>query len=68
MYPPNLYKGTVWMGGGEGKLLYIGAQDQYYTFTMFDAQALWALKWITSGTKLTSKSTMEQDIQLWTTR
>ncbi len=37
LYPLGLYKGVVWeknMG-----LFYLGMQDQYYTFNMFDAQA-----------------------------
>ena len=38
LYPPSLYKGTVWLNGGNNKVLYVGAQDQYYTYTMFDVQ------------------------------
>ena len=30
--------------GGNNKLLYCGAQDQYYTYTMFDVCALWIVK------------------------
>ena len=33
----NLYKGVVW--AGNPKLFYLGMQDQWYTFNMFDAQA-----------------------------
>ncbi len=40
LYPPNLYKGIFWWGNP--KLMYIGMQDQYYTFNMFDAQAWYA--------------------------
>ena len=46
VYPPNLYKGTVWVQGGNDKLLYLGTQDQYYASTMFDVQALWACHYI----------------------
>ena len=42
LYPDNLYKGTLWLGGGNNKVFYLGTQDQYYTYTMFDAQARWA--------------------------
>ena len=39
-YPEGLYKGLVWLNGGDNKLLYSGVQDQYYTFTMFDVFGL----------------------------
>ena len=37
MHPPHIYKGVVWIDNP--KLMYIGMQDQFYTFNMFDAQA-----------------------------
>ena len=36
----DLYKGIVWVGNP--KLFYLGMQDQWYTFNMFDAQAWYA--------------------------
>ena len=45
-YYPNLYKGILWAHGGNNKLLYLGMQNQLYTLNMFDAQALWAVKYI----------------------
>lgn len=36
----DLYKGVVW--ARNPKLFYIGMQDQWYTFNMFDAQAWYA--------------------------
>ena len=36
----NLYKGVVWVDNP--KLFYLGMQDQWYTFSMFDAQAWYA--------------------------
>ncbi len=36
----DLYKGVAWVHNP--KLLYIGMQDQWFTFNMFDAQAWWA--------------------------
>lgn len=36
-FPAGLYKGVVWHKNN--KLLYVGAQHQLYTFTLFDAQA-----------------------------
>ena len=45
LYPPNLYKGIIFSpeghNGGNNKMLYIGTQDQYYTYTMFDVEVLW---------------------------
>ena len=46
LYPSDLYKGSLWLKGGNNKLFYMGAQDQYYTFTMFDVQALWICKYV----------------------
>src|SRR5690606_25493581 len=40
LYPDNLYKGVVF--NDLPKLIYLGMQDQYYTFNMFDAQAWFA--------------------------
>src|SRR5262245_59949915 len=40
LYPLGLYRGVVWQNNP--KLFYIGMQDQYYTFNMFDAQAWYA--------------------------
>ena len=65
LYPPNLYKGTVWMNGGGGKLLYLGMQDQYYTFTMFDVQALWACRYITGMLEVPTADEMLKDVQKW---
>ena len=44
MYPNNLYKGTLWVNGGNNKVFYIGVQNQYYSYNMFDVQASWASK------------------------
>ncbi|QCU77075.1 NAD(P)/FAD-dependent oxidoreductase [Citricoccus sp. SGAir0253] len=37
IYPDGLYRGVAWQGNP--KLHYLGAQDQWFTFNMFDAQA-----------------------------
>ena len=65
LYPPNLYKGTLWMNGGNNRLLYVGIQDQYYTYTMFDAQARWAVKYILGDVTLPDKSAMVADTEKW---
>ncbi|WP_265090306.1 NAD(P)-binding domain-containing protein [Psychrobacter cibarius] len=40
LYPANLHKGIFWQPNP--KLIYLGMQDQYFTFNMFDAQAWYA--------------------------
>lgn len=65
LYPPNLYKGTLWTKAGNDKLLYVGIQDQYYTYTMFDAQARWAVKYIIGDIVLPKRIKMEEDMEKW---
>jgi len=68
-YPPGLYKGIVWTAGGNNKLLYCGAQDQYYTYTMFEVCALWIVKLIQGEmSALPDKETMEADWAKWVAR
>jgi trimethylamine monooxygenase len=66
LYPPNLYKGIFWWGNP--KLMYIGAQDQYYTFNMFDAQAWYARDVILGRIKLPSTGDQAADMVRWTAR
>ena len=40
LYPEGLYMGVVWEKNP--RLMYLGMQDQWYTFNMFDAQAWYA--------------------------
>ena len=68
LYPKSLYKGTIWTKGGNSRLMYIGAQNQFYTFTMFDIQALWALKYIIGDIKVPSQEEMEEDWKTWRER
>jgi len=58
--PANLYKTVVWKDNP--KLLYLGMQDQWYTFNMFDAQAWYARDLIMGRLDLPSKAEMEKDI------
>ena len=68
LYPPGLYKCTLWTQAGNNKVLYIGMQDQYYSYTMFDAQAKWAVNYITGEIKLPDSETMEKDWKKWVAR
>lgn len=63
LYPPNLYKGIFWWGNP--KLMYLGMQDQYYTFNMFDAQAWYARDYILGRIQLPSLDEQAADILKW---
>ena len=67
-YPNSLYKGTLWTKAGNGRLMYLGAQNQIYTFTMFDVQAFWALKYIIGDIKVPGQDEMEGDWKSWRER
>jgi trimethylamine monooxygenase len=45
----DLYKGVAWVHNP--KLFYIGMQDQWFTFNMFDAQAWWVRDAIMGGSR-----------------
>ena len=64
LYPPNLYKGVMWWGNPQ--LSYIGMQDQYYTFNMFDAQAWYVRDVILGRIKLPALDAQAADIVKWT--
>ena len=63
LYPPKLYKGVVWQDNH--KLLYLGMQDQFHTFNMFDCQAWYARDVIMGKIKMPSDSEMDSDIKKW---
>lgn len=63
LYPPNLYKGIfLW---GHPKVMYIGMQDQYYTFNMFDAQAWYARDVVLGRITLPSLDQQAEDMVKW---
>ncbi|MEO1550376.1 MAG: NAD(P)/FAD-dependent oxidoreductase [Pseudomonadota bacterium] len=55
----DLYKGVVYTGNPD--LFYLGMQDQWYTFNMFDAQAWWVRDVIMGRIALPDASAMEAD-------
>lgn len=63
MWVKNLYKGVVWEDNP--KLFYLGMQDQYYTFNMFDAQAWYARDVILGRIQLPSQGEMRAHSQVW---
>ncbi|MBB5373333.1 NAD(P)-binding domain-containing protein [Acidocella aromatica] len=63
LWPLGLYKGVVWEKNP--KLLYLGMQDQYYTFNMFDAQAWFARDVMLGKVNLPSLEEMQADSQTY---
>jgi len=63
LYPGDLYKGVFWLGNPA--LMYLGMQDQYYTFTMFDAQAWYARDYVLGRISLPGREEMAADIARW---
>ena len=55
----NLYKGVVWVHNT--KFFYIGMQDQFYTFNLFDPQAWYVRDVIMGRIALPSNEIMAQD-------
>ena len=66
LYPPGLYKGVVFEANPA--LFYLGMQDQYYTFTMFDAQAWYVRDIIMGRIGVPSAEEMARDINAWQER
>src|SRR5699024_7905368 len=63
MYPPSLYKGIFFEKNP--KVIYLGMQDQYFTFNMFDAQAWYARDVVLGRIKLPDSTTMHQNVNEW---
>jgi trimethylamine monooxygenase len=66
LWPLGLYEGVAFVE--QPGLFYLGMQDQWYTFNMFDAQA-WYVRDVILGRIVTpAKPAMEADIQTWSRR
>ena len=63
LYPPKLYKGVVWENNH--KLMYLGMQDQFHTFNMFDCQAWFARDVIMEKIKIPNETEVQSDINKW---
>ncbi|WP_371931374.1 NAD(P)-binding domain-containing protein [Glutamicibacter sp. MNS18] len=66
LYPDTLYRGVV--SEANNKLFYLGAQDQWFTFNMFDAQAWYVRDVILGDATLPSAAKQRQDIDAWLER
>jgi len=63
LYPTKLYKGVVWQDNH--RLMYLGMQDQFHTFNMFDCQAWFARDIIMDKIKMPSDEMINEDIDKW---
>lgn len=63
LYPNDIYKGIFF--NDLPNLIYLGMQDQYYTFNMFDAQAWVARDYMMGKLELPSKEERTKDINTW---
>ena len=61
----DLYKGVVYVKNP--KMFYLGMQDQWFTFNMFDAQAWYARDLIMGRLTLPDGATMDAEWQKWRT-
>ncbi len=66
LWPLDLYKGIFWETNP--RLMYLGMQDQFYTFNMFDAQAWYARDYILGQITLPEFEAMQQHSQTWRER
>ncbi len=66
LWPLNLYKGVFWEDNP--KLMFLGMQDQFYTFNMFDAQAWYTRDYMLGRINLPSKEEMRSHSQAWRER
>ena len=66
LYPPDLYKGVVWKNNH--KLMYLGMQDQFHTFNIFDCQAWFARDVIMGKIQMPNDKEIEKDISEWTAK
>jgi len=66
MWTQNLYQGVVFEPNND--VFYLGMQDQYYTFNMFDAQAWFARDVIMGRIELPSADEQKAHSQAWIDR
>lgn len=66
LWPLDLYEGVAWEANP--KLFYLGMQDQFYTFNMFDAQAWWVRDVIMGRIELPGLDEMRAHSWAWRAR
>lgn len=66
VYPDTLYRGVV--REGNERVFYLGAQDQWLTFNMFDAQAWYVRDVITGRIELPDAAAQRRSMDEWLER
>ncbi|GAA2376716.1 NAD(P)/FAD-dependent oxidoreductase [Gordonia cholesterolivorans] len=66
LYPGGLYRGVTWQANPH--LHYLGAQDQWFTFNMFDAQAWYVRDLILGRAQLPSADERAAHMRQWADR
>ncbi len=66
IYPATLYRGVV--AESNDKLFYLGAQDQWFTFNMFDAQAWYVRDVILGDITVPNQEAQEAHMATWLAR
>jgi trimethylamine monooxygenase len=66
LWPLGIYKGIFWVDNP--KMMYLGMQDQFYTFNMFDVQAWYARDYMMGKINLPNKNEMLKNNQEWKNR
>ena len=64
-HPENLYKGILWMKGGNNKLMYVGMHYSLYILLETAAMAVWACNNIMGTLKLPPRDEMLADVAKW---
>ncbi|MCS3557076.1 MULTISPECIES: NAD(P)-binding domain-containing protein [unclassified Sphingobacterium] len=63
LYPDDLFKGVIF--NHNERLIFLGMQDQYYTFNMFDTQAWFARDYMLGKIPLPPKKERIKEIKKW---
>lgn len=63
LWPLGLYQGVVWEANPQ--LLYLGMQDLWYSFNLFDAQAWFARDLMLGRIQLLNQAAMQADSARW---
>lgn len=66
LYPDHLYQGVAF--ADNNKLFYLGAQDQWFTFNMFDAQAWYVRDLIMDRAQLPDAAAQRVHMDQWLAR
>lgn len=66
LYPGNLWQGVAWQNNP--RLFYVGMQDQFFTFNMFDAQAWFVRDLILGKIEIPDDVSRLSSIEEWQSR